>query len=148
MRSKNWIPRVQGGILKNRLLFLLASVVAFDFFVTVLGQPAGYWHDPQMADEGNPLFRWIMLQGPICYFGFIAAYISGIVGLVNRLPRQTAIIVGLVFFLTHYFAASTWLAFHFKFNIAGPAAYALALSLAMIAIMRPSDKTTCFEIDK
>lgn len=131
--------------MKNKLLFLLAVVIAFDFLVTVLGQPASYWLRPHTAVEGNPVFRWFMFQGAACYFVFIAAYIVGVVILVSRLPRQAAFIVGLVFLLSHYFAASTWLAFHFNFNMAGPAIYALVLSIVLIWIRQPSDSKTCFE---
>ena len=131
--------------MKKKLLFLLAAVIAFDFAVTILGQPHSYWLDPQTAHEGNPVFRWFMIHGATCYFAFIAAYIAGVVGLVSRLPRQTAIVVGLVFLLTHYFAASSWLAFHFHFDLAGPVVYALVLSVWLISIMRPFDWNACFE---
>jgi hypothetical protein len=131
--------------MKKNLLFLLAAVIAFDFFVTILGQPNSYWLDPRTAHEGNPVFRWFMFQGAACYFAFIAAYIAGVVGLVSRLSRQTAIVVGLVFLLTHYFAASSWLAFHFHFDLVGPVVYALVLSVWLISIMRPSDWNACCE---
>ena len=84
--------------MKKKLLFLLAAVIAFDFLVTILGQPSSYWLDPRTAHEGNPVFRWFMYQGAVCYFAFIAAYIAGVVGLVSRLPRQTAIVVGWFFY--------------------------------------------------
>jgi hypothetical protein len=131
--------------MKKKLLFLLAVVIAFDFLVTILGQPSSYWLDPRTAHEGNPVFRWFMFQGAVCYFAFIAAYIAGVVGLVSRLPRQTAIVVGLVFLLTHYFAASSWLAFHFHFDLVGPVIYAVVLSVWSISIMRPSDWNACCE---
>jgi len=131
--------------MKKKLLFLLAAVIAFDFAVTILGQPRSYWLDPRTAEEGNPVFRWFMFQGTACYFAFIAAYIAGVVGLVSRLQRQPALIVGLVFLLSHYFAASTWLSFHFHLNMAGPAVYALVLSFWSISIMRPSDWNACCE---
>ena len=131
--------------MKKKLLFLLAAVIAFDFLVTILGQPGSYWLDPRTAHEGNPVFRWFMFQGAVCYFAFIAAYIAGVVGLVSRLPRQTAIVVGLVFLLTHYFAASSWLAFHFHFDLVGPVVYAVVLSVWSITIMRPSDWNACCE---
>jgi hypothetical protein len=131
--------------MKKKILFLLAAVIAFDFLVTILGQPHSYWVDPRTAHEGNPVFRWFMFQGAVCYFAFIAAYIAGVVGLVSRLPQQTAIIVGLVFLLTHYFAASSWLAFHFHLDLVGPVVYAVVLSVWLISIMGPSDWNACYE---
>jgi hypothetical protein len=131
--------------MKKKLLFLLAAVIAIDFAVTILGQPHSYWHDAQTAHEGNPAFRWFMVQGWPCYFAFITAYIAGVLGLVSRLPKQTATVVGLVFLLTHYFAASSWLAFHFHFDLVGPVVYAIVLSVWLISIMRPSDWNACCE---
>lgn len=129
--------------MKGRLLILLASVIAFDFFVTMLGQPASYWHNAHTANEGNALFRWVMYQGPPCYFAFVVMYGAGVVSLVSRLPRRPAVLVGMVFMLSHYFAASTWLAFHFNLSMAGPAAYALVLSIAVLSTMRHSDREIC-----
>jgi hypothetical protein len=129
--------------MKKRLLLLLATVIAVDFAVTLLGQPHGYWHNPLEAHEGNPVFRWFMIQGPAWYFVCIAAYISGVVGLVSRLRGQMAIVVGLVFLLTHYFAASSWIAFHFHFDLVGPVVYALVLALWLISIMRHSGWSAC-----
>lgn len=131
--------------MKKQLLFLLAGVIAVDFAVTILGQPHSYWVDPRTAHEGNPVFRWFMFRGAACYFAFIAAYIAGVVALVSRLPRQTAIVVGMVFLLTHYFAASSWIAFHFHFDLVGPVVYAVVLSVWLISIVRSSGSNLCCE---
>ena len=131
--------------MKTKLLCLLAAVIAFDFLVTLIGQPAVYWVHPRTADEGNPVFRWFMFQGAPIYLLFIVAYIAGVILLVRSLSRQAALVTGLVFLLSHYFAASTWLSFHFHLNMAGPAVYALLLSLAAIWILRPGDVNGCCE---
>jgi uncharacterized MnhB-related membrane protein len=129
--------------MKNKLLWLLAAVIAFDFGITLLGQPSGYWHHPHMADEGNPVFRWFMVRGVVCYLVFILGYTAGVLVLVSRLPRQAAIITGLVFLLSHYFAGSTWLDFHFHFNMIGPALYALVVSIALLLIFQSGDWKAC-----
>jgi hypothetical protein len=133
--------------MKNKLLWLLAGVIAFDFGITMLGQPASYWHDPHTAHEGNPVFRWFMVRGTVCYLAFVLGYVAGVVALVSRLPRQAAIITGLVFLLVHYFAGSGWLAFHFHHDLIGPAVYALVLSIALILILDSADWKACFGND-
>ena len=134
--------------MKNKLLWLLAAVIVFDFGITMLGQPASYWHHPHTADEGNPVFRWFMIRGAIVYLAFVFGYVAGVVALVSRLPRQAAIITGLVFLLSHYFAGSTWLDFHFHLNMVGRAIYALVLSIALILIFKSVDWKACFGNEK
>jgi hypothetical protein len=130
--------------MKNKLLWLLVAVIAFDFGITLFGQPSSYWHDPYTADEGNPVFRWFMFRGTFCYFAFILAYIIGVLALVTLLPRQAAIITGLVFLLSHYFAGSTWLSYHFHLGMAGPILYAVVLSIALILILQSGESKVCF----
>jgi hypothetical protein len=129
---------------KNKLRWLLLAVIAFDFGITMFGQPSGYWHNPHAADEGNPVFRWFMFRGAFCYLAFIFAYMIGVFALVTLLPKQAAIITGLVFLLSHYFAGSTWLSFHFHLGMAGPILYAFVLSTALILILRPAELKVCF----
>lgn len=123
---------------------MLVAVIAFDFGITIFGQPASYWHDPHTADEGNPVFRLFMFQGAFCYFAFIIAYIVGVFALVTLLPRPAAIITGLVFLLSHYFAGSTWLSYHFHLGMAGPIMYAVVLSVALILILQSGESKACF----
>jgi hypothetical protein len=130
--------------MKNKLRWLLVAVIAFDFGITIFGQPSSYWHDPHTADEGNPVFRLFMFRGAFCYFAFILAYIIGVLTLVSLLPRQAAIITGLVFLLSHYFAGSTWLSYHFHLGMAGPIMYAVVLSIALITILQSGESKICF----
>lgn len=130
--------------MQNKLRWLLVAVIAFDFGITILGQPVSYWTHPHTADEGNPVFRWFMVRGAVCYFAFILSYIVGVLALVTVLPRQAAIITGLVFLLSHYFAASTWLSYHYKLSMAGPILYAVVLSIALILILQSGGSKACF----
>jgi len=130
--------------MKNKLRWLLLAVIAFDFGITMFGQPSSYWHSPHTADEGNPVFRWFMFQGAYCYLAFILAYLVGVFALVTLLPRQAAIITGLIFLLSHYFAGSTWLSFHFHLGMTGPILYAVVLSIALISILQPAELKVCF----
>jgi hypothetical protein len=129
--------------MKNRLIWLLLAVIAFDFGVTLVGQPSSYWRDPHTANEGNAAFKWFMVQGIFCYGAFILTYISAVSMLLRVLPRQIAIVTGLVFLLSHYFAGSTWLSFHFKLGMIGPILYAMVLSTVLISFLQSSGTNGC-----
>jgi hypothetical protein len=129
--------------MKKRLTWVLLAVIAFDFGITILGQPSSYWSDPRTANEGTPLFAWFMVRGFPCYVAFILAYIFGVYVLIRVLPRRTAIITGLVFLLSHYYAASTWLSFHFNLGMGGPIVYAVVLSIALISILQSGPSNEC-----
>ena len=88
-----------------------------------------------------------MVQGVLSYLTFIVCYIAGVVAVVSRLPRQAAIITGLVIMLIHYFAGSGWLAFHFHHDMMGPAIYALVLAVALVSILNSSRWKVCLDKD-
>jgi hypothetical protein len=129
--------------MKNRLLGLMLVVIAFDFGITLAGQPPTYWHDPHTAREGTPLFAWFMVRGISWYLAFIAVYMASAAALIRVLPRQTAIVVGLVFLFSHYFAACTWLSLRFDFGMIGPIVYAAALSSALVSILKSGPLGGC-----
>jgi hypothetical protein len=129
--------------MKNRLIWLLLGVIVFDFGITLLGQPSSYWADPRTANEGNPVFRWFMVQGIGPYTLFILAYILVVGLLMKMLPRRLAIVTGLVFLLSHFFAGSTWLSFRFNFGMLGPIGYAVVLSVSLISILQAGGAALC-----
>jgi apolipoprotein N-acyltransferase len=133
--------------LKNRLTWILVCVIAFDFGITLLGQPSSYWHDPRTANEGNPVFAWFMVHGIAPYLAFIVIYIASVVSLIRRLPGQSAIITGLIFLFSHYFAGCTWLDFHFRLNMFGPIVYAAVLSMALFAVLRSGPTVGCSKLE-
>ena len=122
--------------MKNKLLWLMLAVIAFDFVITLIGQPSSYWHDPHTAREATPLFAWFMVRGIFWYLAFILLYMASVTVLIRVLPRQAAIITGLVFLLSHYFAACTWLTLRFGFGMIGPIVYAVLLSTALVSILK------------
>ena len=122
--------------MKTRLQWLVLAVIAFDFGITLVGQPHSYWLEPHTAWEATPLFAWFMVRGIIWYLGFVVSYMSVVFVLMRALPRQTAIIVGLVFLLSHYFAACTWLSLRFDFGMIGPIVYAAVLSSVLVSILK------------
>ena len=121
--------------MKYKLLWLLLAVIAFDFGVTLVGQPSSYWSDPHTAREANPLFPWFMVRGIAWYVALILAYVISVATLLRVLPKQGAIVTGLVFLLSHYFATCTWLMLRFGLGMTGPIIYAAILSIALVSIL-------------
>lgn len=120
----------------------MLAVIAFDFAVTLLGQPSSYWTDPHTAREAN-LFAWFMTRGIICYLAFVLSYIGFVGALVKILPGKSGLVTGFVFLLSHYFAGCTWLTLRFDLGMFGPAVYALVLSIAIVSILQPSNERAC-----
>jgi hypothetical protein len=129
--------------MKNHLLWLLLAVIVFDFGITLIGQPSSYWHDPHTAREGNPLFAWFMVRGLAWYLVCIVCYITVVGGLIRILPRRPAIIIGLVFLLSHYFAGCTWLMLRFDLGMTGPVIYATVISVALVSILQSGISIDC-----
>ena len=121
----------------------MLAVIAFDFVITLIGQPSSYWHDPHTAREATPLFAWFMVRGISWYLAFTLFYMGSAAVLVRALPRQMAVITGLVFLLSHYFAACTWLALRFDFGMIGPIVYAAVLSTALVLILKSGALSGC-----
>jgi len=126
-------------------MLVLIAVIAFDFAITLLGQPSSYWRDPHTAREGNPLFAWFMVRGLSWYLPCIFGYTAGVVYLVKSLPRRAGLTTGLAFLLAHYFAGCTWLLLRFDFGMTGPAVYAIALSVAVVSVVQSAVPTTCLD---
>ena len=129
--------------MKNKLMWLLLAVIAFDFGVTLLGQPSSYWSDARTAREANPLFAWFMVRGMTWYLLLIVTYMASVGVLLKVLPRQSAIVTGLVFMLSHYFAACTWLTLRFDLGMTGPVIYATMLSIALVSIIQSELPDNC-----
>ena len=131
--------------MKNRLMWLLIAVIAFDFTITLLGQPSSYWHDPRTAREGNALFAWFMVRGLAWYLPFILCYTAGVAGLIRMLPQRPGIITGLVFLFSHYFAGCTWLTLRFDLGMVGPVVYAAVVSSVLVSIVQSGLPVACAE---
>jgi hypothetical protein len=129
--------------MKNKLLWLLLAVIAFDFGVTLVGQPSSYWSNAHTAREANPLFAWFMVRGITWYFFLIVTYMVSVSVLLRVLPRQSATVTGLVFLLSHYFAACTWLTLRFDLGMTGPVIYATVLSIALVSIFQSGSPNSC-----
>ena len=86
-------PGEPGDQLVRRLRWLIVVVFLVDFVLTSLGQPAAYWHHPEVVREGNAMLRWFMLRGWVAYVLFDLFYCLGVFLLASFLPRFSALMV-------------------------------------------------------
>jgi hypothetical protein len=84
-----------------------------------------------------------MVRGIAWYIALILAYVIGVAMLLRVLPRQAAIVTGLVFLLSHYFAACTWLMLRFDLGMTEPIVYATVLSMALVSILQSGSSNSC-----
>jgi len=95
---------------KSNILILtpLILVMVFDFVFTSIGQPAGYWQNFNLVNEGNPIARYLLVQNYL-YFT-LTSFIYGflIILLVIKLKRPFNIIIAVSFFLIHSSASASW----------------------------------------
>ncbi len=103
----------------KRLRWVMLAVMIFDLLITLAGQPVSYWHQATTANEGDPIVELVMHQGVVPLLLVSVAYGLAILALVSFLPRQPALIVLLLFTFWHYYGASTWLQYHFRYPYGG-----------------------------
>lgn len=114
--------------------WVVIPVIAIDTLMTLLGQPASYWHTPATGQEGNPFFAWFLVRGLPFFLVTSAGYIAGAFALASLLPRRLALIALLGFILGHYLGASTWMLWHFQWGMSVPILYGIAIATALTTL--------------
>ena len=118
----------------KRLRWVAMLLIAVDAFVTIMGQPAGFWSNPGIAREANPLFAWFLLRGLPPFILILLCYAGVVFYLVSVLPRRLASIALFSVIFGHYFGASSWLMFNFHLGIFAPIVYGILLSICLVAL--------------
>lgn len=118
----------------HRLRWILPPVIGLDTACTLGGQPAAFWHDPSVANEGNDLFYHFIVQGPVFFLATSLLYIAVAVLLASWLPRPLALVTVLAYVLGHYLGASTWLLYHWGFGMWIAVTYAIALAGGLVML--------------
>lgn len=111
------------------LRWVMAAVIAVDTTVTIIGQPGGFWKGTGEANEGNDLIRIFVEMGPLKFLVSSFLYIMAAFLLVSYLPRRLALAILFAYMLGHYFGASTWLVYSFRFGMTGAVTYAAILAM-------------------
>lgn len=115
-----------------RLKYVALLTILIDSTLTLIGQPAAYWSDPRHVNEGNKMFKYFALSGGAAFVGSLAVYATVVFLGLKYFPGRAALIACYAFILGHFFGASTWICYIFKFGTAGVVYYAIGLSTLIV----------------
>jgi uncharacterized membrane protein YczE len=124
-----------------QLRWVAVITVLFDFLLTSLGQPAAYWHNPQMVHEGNSLIRWFLERGWGTYALMELLLCLGLFFLASSLPRFSAIMFIFGFTFGFFDGASSWLFYERKLGMQAPVIYGTVLSAIVVFLLFSRRKT-------
>jgi len=85
----------------------LMLTMLLDGVFTLVGQPAEYWQNYALFNEGSPLGQILMLN-PLYFISFFIIYLVLVPFIVVNVKRPFSIMIWLGFFLGHVWGASTW----------------------------------------
>jgi hypothetical protein len=117
----------------KRLRWIMLFVMTADGAITLLGQPASFWTDPQSANEGHPVVRFFMHYGLVPFLIAAVAWAAVVVTLVSALPRRMGLLLLLTVTFWHYHGACTWIGNYFQSPV-GHSMYAVFLSSALVCL--------------
>jgi hypothetical protein len=124
----------------RRLRRVMIGAMLFSMFSTLVGQPKGFWLNPEKAVRGdglrlhNPVnhtFEFFLAFGWQPYVASCLIYFALAFLVVSVLPRRAALIAVFSFIFGHYFGACNWLAVRWHLGFTGVTYYSLALSAAV-----------------
>jgi hypothetical protein len=124
----------------------MLGAMLFSMFNTLIGQPEGFWPNPEKAIRGDGLrlhnhvnhtFELFLGYGwqPYvfsCLIYFVIAFF-----VVSILPGRAALIAVFSFIFGHYFGACNWLAVRWHLGFTGVTYYSLVLSVAVAFSLSP-----------
>jgi hypothetical protein len=118
-----------------RWVYIGASL--FDRCCTLIGQPDSYWHHPESVREGNEFVRYFLSRGLPVYLLYSLIYISAVLLVISIIPRRLALVGLLSMILVHYFAACTWLVYHWHFGVCASSIYGVVLGVVFVFVAFP-----------
>ncbi|HWD18244.1 MAG TPA: hypothetical protein VHB20_03115 [Verrucomicrobiae bacterium] len=117
----------------RRLRWVMMMVIAADFTVTLLGQPASFWPHPETCREGDAVVRVFLSRGWAPFLALTLTYASFMFSLATRLPRTPGLICALSVIFCHFAAVSNWLFYEWRLGMESPVLYGLLLAVAIVA---------------
>ena len=125
----------------KRLCWVMVGANLFDKLCTLLGQPDSYWHHPEAVREGNVLPRFFLIHGWPVYLLYSLIYISAVFFILSIIPRRLALVGLFSEILAHYFAACTWLVYHWHFGVCASGIYSIILGVVFVQWAYPTPST-------
>ena len=134
-------PKPTDDPIVKRLRWIMIGAMLFSMFLTLAGQPDGFWQNPEAAIRGdglgvhNPLnhtFEFFLSRGWQPYVLSCLIYFALAFVVVSVLPRKAALIAAFSAIFGHYFGACNWLAVHWGLGFTGGDVYSIVVSAAII----------------
>jgi hypothetical protein len=124
----------------RRLRWVMSFVIAFDIVITLAGQRASFWYEPQSAIRAdglsvyhltNHMFVFFLESGWMAFLSTTVLYMLVMYLMVSMVPRRLALVALLSLIFAHYYDGSNWLAVHWHMGMQGPFLYGLAIAAAL-----------------
>jgi hypothetical protein len=114
------------------LRWVMIGALLGDLGITLVGQPAKYWHHPSTVHESNSFVRPILASGlgPI-----LLAMVVGVVGLwytASVLPKKWALVLILAVTMSGYFGISSWLVYNYHLGSAAEMIGAVVMAALLV----------------
>jgi hypothetical protein len=114
----------------TRWIMLFAMLT--DGMVTLIGQPAGYWHDPSLVYEGNAISKFFLLQGWYAYALEQIVIGLALYRLVAVLSSRWALVISFGFSFMGFIGSSNWFFYNWRFGWPMLVAWGCVLSIGIV----------------
>jgi hypothetical protein len=127
-------PANVGSVPVKNLRWIMLLAMLTDATITLIGQPKGYWHNPTMVDEGNPLSRFFLAHGWYAYLLEQTIICSALYRLIAVLSKRWGVITALGFTFAGFIGASNWFFYRFIWGMQAPVIFGALLSAAIVLL--------------
>jgi hypothetical protein len=135
-----------GDPVMKKLRAVMMGAMLFSVFLTLAGQPASFWANPETAMRGDGLgvhnavnhtLEFLLSDGWQPFLCACLVYLALALVAVSILPRKPALITSLSIIFGHYFATANWLAVGWHLGFNGVAVYGIVLGTAIAWAVSP-----------
>jgi len=116
---------------KTARWIMLFAMLA-DATATLIGQPAGYWHNPSLVYEGNAISKFFLLQGWYAYA--LEQVVIGLVlyQVISVLSGRWALVVSIGFTFMGFIGSSNWFFYSWRLGWPVLVAWGCVLSIGIV----------------
>lgn len=116
---------------KTARWIMLFAMLA-DATVTLIGQPAGYWHNPSMVYEGNTISKFFLLHGWYAYVLEQVVIGSVLYRLISVLSSHWALAISFGFTFMGFIGSSNWLFYNWRLGWPILVTWGCVLSIGLV----------------
>ena len=134
-------PKFTTDKIVRRLRWVTLMVMLADAVITLIGQPPTFWHDPKVANEGEPIVRFFLVRGFFTYAFVGSLYVIGSLVLASITPRNIGMTILFFLLLEHFWGVTSWLVYSMGANIRLQDAFELGIAaLIALAVCQAPDR--------